>query len=122
MLYASICWTACSNVLVKSQIDSSSCLRMVCSELMFPFHRTKHKYWESKAAHNLPNEFIDPLGSLWNQARAGPLRLVGNTLHRRRSFLALRIIAWLKCIIWLYGSEEPSNMANGGMVKPWGDS
>ena len=37
MLYASICWTTCPNLLVKSRIDSSSCLKMVCSELMFPF-------------------------------------------------------------------------------------
>ena len=37
MLYTSICWTACPNLLVKSLIDSSSRLKMVCSELMFPF-------------------------------------------------------------------------------------
>ena len=122
MLYGLISWTACPNLLVKPWIDSSSRLRMVCSELMFPFCRIEHKYWETKAAHNSPNKFMDPLGSLWNQARAGPFRLAGNTLHRRRSFPALRIIAWLKCIIWLYGSEEPSYMANGGMVKPWGGS
>ena len=97
MMYASICWTAYPNLLVKSQIDSSSRLRMVCSELMFLFCRTKHKYWETNAAHNSLNEFMDPLGSLWNQARAGSLRLAGNTLHRSRSFPALKIIAWLKC-------------------------
>ena len=44
MLYASICWTACPNLLVKSRIYSSSCLKMVCSELMFPFCWTEHKY------------------------------------------------------------------------------
>ena len=44
MLYASICWTTCPNLLVKSRIDSSSCLKMVCSELMFLFCRTDHKY------------------------------------------------------------------------------
>ena len=120
MLYASICWIACPNLLVKSQTYSSSRLRMVCSELMFPFYRTKHKYWETKVAHNSPNEFMDPLGSLWNQAKAGPFKLAGNTLHRRRSFPILRIIAWLKCIMWSYGSEEPSYMVNGGMTKPWG--
>ena len=84
MLYASLYWTACLNLLVKSRIDSSSCLRMVCNELMFPFFRTKHKYWETKATHNSSNEFMDPLGSLWNQARAGPFRLAGNILHKRR--------------------------------------
>ena len=118
MLYASICWTTYLNLPVKSQIDSSSRLRMVCSELMFLFYRTKHKYWETKAVHNLPNEFMDPLESSWNQAKAGPFRLVGNTLHRRRSFPTLGIIAWLKCIMWSYGSKEPSYMANGGMAKP----
>ena len=40
MLYNSICWTACPNLLVKSQIDSSSCLRIVCKELMFLFCHT----------------------------------------------------------------------------------
>ena len=62
-----------------------------------PFCLTEHRYWETNTAHNSPNEFIDPLGSLWNQAKAGPLRLTGNTLHRSLSSLALRIIAWLKC-------------------------
>ena len=66
MLYVSICWIACPNLLVKSWIDSSSCLKMVCSELMFPFCWTEHKYWETKAAHNSLNEFMDPLESLWN--------------------------------------------------------
>ena len=37
MLYASICWIVCPNLLVKSRIDSSSRLKMVYSELMFPF-------------------------------------------------------------------------------------
>ena len=46
MLYASICWIACPNLMVKSRIDSSSCLKMVCSELMIPFYRTEHKYWK----------------------------------------------------------------------------
>ena len=85
---------------------------------MFHFCWTEYKYWETNATHNSPNEFMDPLGSLWNQARAGPFRLAGNTLHRRRSFVVLRIIAWLKCSIWSYGSEEPSYIANGGMTKP----
>ena len=66
MLYASICWTTCLNLLVKSRIDSSSRLKIVCSELMFPFCRTEHKYWETNATHNSLNEFMDPLGSLWN--------------------------------------------------------
>ena len=62
-------------------------------ELIFPFFLTEHKYWETNATHSSPKIFIDPLGSLWNQARAGPLRLAGNTLHRSRSSLTLRIIA-----------------------------
>ena len=37
ILYESICWTTPPNLLVKSRMDSSSCLRMVCRELMFPF-------------------------------------------------------------------------------------
>ena len=122
MLYASICWTTCPNFLVKSVIDSSSRLKMVCSEPMFPFYRTEHKYWEMNAAHNSLNEFMDPLESLWNQARAAPLRLARNTLHRSRSFPLLRIIAWLKCNMWSYRFEEPSYMANDGIAKPWGGS
>ena len=66
---------------------------------------------------------MDPLGSLWNQASAGPFRLAGNTLHRRRSFPALRFITWLKCSMWSYGSEEPSYIANrvgnsGELIRP----
>ena len=49
---------------------------------MFRFCRTEHKYWEMNDAHISLNEFIDHLGSLLNQARAGPFRLVGNTLHK----------------------------------------
>ena len=53
MLCVSIFWTACPNLLVMFKIDSSSRLRMVCSELMFPFCRTEHKYGSSR-------EFMDP--------------------------------------------------------------
>ena len=74
------------------------------------------------ATHNSLNELMDPLGSLWNQARAGPFRLVRNTLHRRQSFPALKIITWLKCSMWSYESDEPSYMINDGMTKPWGGS
>ena len=87
---------------------------------MFPFCWTEHKYWKMNAAHSSLNEFIDPFGSLWNQARAGPFRLAGNTLHKRRSFPVLRIIVWLKSSIWSYGSIEPSHIANGGITKPRG--
>ena len=59
MLYDSICWTACPNLLVKSWIDSSSCLRMVCKELMFLFFRTKQRYYDMNAAHRSYNEFIE---------------------------------------------------------------
>ena len=122
MLYVSIFWTVYPNLLVKSRIDSSSRLKMVCSELMFPFCRTVHKYWETNVAHNSLNELMDSLRSLWNQAKAGPFRLVGNTLHKRRSFPVLRIIAWLKCSMWSYESKESSYMANNGMKKPRGGS
>ena len=64
-LYASICWTACPNLLVKSRMDSSSRLRIAWRELMFPFFLTEHKYWETKAAHSLPNVLIDPLGGAY---------------------------------------------------------
>ena len=95
ILYESICWTPPPplNLLVKSRMDSSSRLKMVYRELMFPFYRTEHRYWETNAAHNSLNELIDPRGSLCNQARVGPFRLVGNTLHNRRSSPALSIIA-----------------------------
>ena len=89
---------------------------------MFPLCRTEHKYWEINTTHSSLNEFIDPLGSLWNQARAGPFRLAGNTLHKRRSFPALRIIVWLKCSIWSYGSVESSYIENDDIVKPRGGS
>ena len=72
--------------------------------------------------HSSLNEFIDTLESLWNQARAGPFRLAGNTLHKRRSFPALRSIVWLKCSIWSYESVQPSYIANDGITKPRGGS
>ena len=93
ILYESICWTAPLNLLVKSRMDSSSRLKMVCKELMFPFYRIEHRYWETNAAHNSLNELIDLRGSLLNQARAGPFNLAENTLHSRRSSPALSIIA-----------------------------
>ena len=68
-------------------------LKMVCRELIFPFCRTEHRYWETNTAHNSLNELIDLRGSLWNQARVGPFKLAENTLHSKRSFPALSIIA-----------------------------
>ena len=93
ILYESICLTTPPNLLVKSRMDSSFRLKMVCRELMFPFCRTEHRCWETNAAHNSLKELIDLRGSLWNQARAGPFRLAGNTLHNRWSSPALSIIA-----------------------------
>ena len=87
---------------------------------MFPFCQTEYKYWEMNVAHSSPNEFIEPLGSLWNQARVGPFRLARNTLHKRRSFPTLRIIIWLKCSIWSYGSVKSSYIANDNITKPGG--
>ena len=52
MLYDFICWIACLYFLVKSQIDSSSCMRMVCKEVMFLFCRTKQRYYDMNAAHS----------------------------------------------------------------------
>ena len=66
ILYESICWTARPNLLVKSQMDSSSHLRMVCRELMFPLCRTEHRYWETNDSHSSLNVLIDRCGSLWN--------------------------------------------------------
>ena len=91
ILYESIYWTAPPNLLVKSRMDSSSCLKMVCRELKFPFCQMEHMYWETNAAHNSLNELINLHKSLWNQARVGPFKMAGNTLHNRRS--ALSIIA-----------------------------
>ena len=87
---------------------------------MFPLCRIEHKYWEMNLVHRSLNDFIDPLRSLWNQARAGPFRLARNTLHMRRSLPALRIIVWLKCSIWLYGSVEPLYIANDDITKGGG--
>ena len=59
MLYDSICWMACPNLLVKSRIDYSSCLRMVCKELMFLFCRIKQRYRDMNAVHSSLNEYIE---------------------------------------------------------------
>ena len=60
---------------------------------MFPFCLTENKYWETKVTHSSLNVFIDPLRSLWNHAKARPLRLAGNTVQSSQSSPALRIIA-----------------------------
>ena len=64
MLYDSICWMACLNLLVKSRIDSSSYLRMVCKELMFLFFHNEQRYYNMNAAHSSLNKFIELCGSL----------------------------------------------------------
>ena len=66
MLYDSICWTACSNLIVKSRIDFSFCLRIVCKELMFLFCLTEQRYCDKNASHSSLNEFIELRESLWN--------------------------------------------------------
>ena len=64
MLYDSICWMAYPNLLVKSQIDSSSYLRTICKELMFLFCGTKERYCDMNATHSSLNEFIEYRRSL----------------------------------------------------------
>ena len=93
MLYDSICWTACSNLIVKSQIDSPSCLRIVYKELMLFFCLTEQRYCNTDALYNSLNKFIELCGSMWNQANAGPRKLAGNTLHNKQSLLEFRIIS-----------------------------
>ena len=78
---------------MKSRIDSFSYLRIVCKELMFLFYRTEQRYCDTNVAHSSWNEFIELCESLWNQANAGPRKLVGNTLHNRRSLPTFRIIS-----------------------------
>ena len=82
MLYDSICWTTYPNLIVKSQIDSSSCLRIVFKELMFLFCLTEQRYCDTNSPHIHKTSILN----LWNQA------ITGNTLHNRRSLLAFRII------------------------------
>ena len=93
MLYDYICWMACPNLLMKSRIDSPSCLRIVYKELMFKFCRIEQRYCDTNAACSSLNEFIELRRSLWNQANAIPRKLAGNTLHNRRSLPAFSIIA-----------------------------
>ena len=93
ILYESIFWTTPPNLLVKLHMDLFSRLKMVCKELMFPFCRTKHRYWETNKSHNSLNELIDLRGSLWNQAKVGPFKLAENTLHSKRSSPVFSIIA-----------------------------
>ena len=91
MLYDSIYWTTCLNLLVKSRIKSPSCWRIVCKELVFLFGFTEQNY-DTNAAHSSLNEFIDLRESLWNKANVGSRKLVGNTLHNRWSLLSFSII------------------------------
>ena len=88
---------------------------------MFAFYRTRHKYRETKAAHSSPNEFRDPLRSLWNQARAGPFRPF-------REYLTQKLIVpgvkehYLVKVQHMIVSEESSYIANGGMTNSRGGS
>ena len=66
MLYDSICWMACPNLLLKSRIDSSCFLRIVCKELMFLFFRAEQRYCDANTANSSLNEFIELRGSFWN--------------------------------------------------------
>ena len=107
MPYASICWTTCPNLLVKSRIDSSPRLKMVCSEIMFPFCRTEHKYWETNVVHNSLNKFMDPLGSLWNQARAGPFKLGREYLAKKTIIPRAknhRLVEVQHVVVWVRGA------------------
>ena len=66
MLYDSIYWMACSNLIVKSRIDFSSCLRIVCKVLMFIFYLTEQRYYDTNSLHSSLNESIKLRRSLWN--------------------------------------------------------
>ena len=92
MLYDSICWTACPNLIVKSRIDSSSYLRIVCKELMYLFCLIEEGYYDTNDPHSSLNSFIELRGSLLNQANVGPRKLAGNNLHNRQSLSTFRII------------------------------
>ena len=93
MLDDYIYWTACSNLLVKSQINSSSCLRTVCKEMKFLFCHIEQRYCNTNPAHSSLNWYLELRESLWNQAKADPCKLAENTLHNRWSLSALSIIA-----------------------------
>ena len=78
MLYDSICWTACPNLIVKFRIDSSSYSRIDYKELMFIFCLIEQRYCDTNAPHSSLNEFIELRESLWNYANSGPCKLAGN--------------------------------------------
>ena len=63
MLYDSIYWMACPSLLVKSQMVSFSCLRIVCKKLMFLFCSSEQSYYDMNAAFGSLNEFIELRGS-----------------------------------------------------------
>ena len=71
-----------------------------------------------KVSNSSWNEDIDPGGRQWNHTRADLSRLDGNTLQSGRSFSHWSVMTCLKCIKWLNGSPEPSNIWNFGMAKP----
>ena len=58
LLYDSICWTACPNLLLKSRIDSSYCLRFFCKELMFLVCRTEQRYCDANIANSSLNGLL----------------------------------------------------------------
>ena len=58
LLYNSIYWMAWPNLLVMSQIVSSSCLRIVYKELIFLFFHIEQRYYDTNATHSSLNEFL----------------------------------------------------------------
>ena len=65
-------------------------------------------------------EPVKPGRSRWNQERAGPWRLVGNTLHNNKSLPISSVIICQKCIKWSKESLDLSYMVNLGTRNPLG--
>ena len=87
---------------------------------MFPFYRTGHRYRETKAAHSSPNEFRDPLGSLWNQARAGPFRPFREYLTQKLIVPGVKEHCLVKVqhmIVWIRGVVVHSKRRNDKFAR-----
>ena len=71
-----------------------------------------------KSFVNYSQEVIECLRNLSNQLFTGPVRVVGNNMHRSSELILVACITTLKLLRWLEGSVVPSYEERWGSLNP----